>query len=77
MPPLKLEVELLEEIFMKIQAGTKQDLRYLVTNLLISQNHNTEFLYLMIVNMVLLLETKPLVFLFLKQVNFLGHKQIK
>lgn len=77
MPPLKLEVELLEEIFMKIQAGTKQDLRYLVTNLLISQNHNTEFLYLMIVNMVLLLETKPLVFLYLKQVNFLGHKQIK
>jgi hypothetical protein len=77
MPPSKLEVELLEEIFMKIQAGTKQDLRYLVTNLLISQNHNTEFLYLMIVNMVLLLETKPLVFLFLKQVNFLGHKQIK
>jgi hypothetical protein len=77
MPPSKLEVELLEEVFMKIQAGTKQDLRYLVTNLLISQNHNTEFLYLMIVNMVLLLETKPLVFLFLKQVNFLGHKQIK
>jgi hypothetical protein len=77
MPHSKLEVELLEEIFMKIQAGTKQDLRYLVTNLLISQNHNTEFLYLMIVNMVLLLETKPLVFLFLKQVNFLGHKQIK
>ena len=77
MPHSKLEVELLEEIFMKIQAGTKQDLRYLVTNLLISQNHNTEFLYLMIVNMVLLLETKPLVFLYLKQVNFLGHKQIK
>ena len=77
MPPSKLEAELLEEIFMKIQAGTKQDLRSSVTNLLISQNHNTEFLYLMIVNMVLLLETKPLVFLFLKQVNFLGHKQIK
>ena len=72
MPHLKLEVELSEEPFMKIQVGIKLDLRYVVINLLIFQNHNMEFHYSMTVNMVLLLEIKLLELLFLNQVNFLG-----